>query len=142
MKNLLGLLTFCLVALSCETSSDLVPGNKAIVGFWSRETVFLNGVNSLEYVDFLNGTNFLNIKNDNTFERAYDIGRWNLSYPTLMLDREGSSGISDWTYEIIAYSENNLVLEIRLTEGQYCCGFDAFSDNEIITIREFYKKLN
>ena len=37
--------------------------SNAILGFWSRETVYLDGVNSNEYVDFLNGgTNFLHIK--------------------------------------------------------------------------------
>jgi hypothetical protein len=143
MKKNLLFLTLCFAVLSCDTSSDMDPSTHSITGFWSRETVYLNGVNSIEYVDFLNnGTNFLSIKNDKTFERAYDNGSWNLSCKTLVLDREEPSGLGDWTYEIIEHSDNNLTLEIKLTESQYCCGFDSFTDNEIITIREVYKRSN
>jgi len=143
MKKQVALLTLCFAALSCDTSSDSTPSTTSILGFWSRETVYLNGVNSIEYVDFLNdGTNFLNIKKDKTFERAYDNGSWNLSNKTLALNRNESSGLIDWTYEVIEHSANSLILEIKLTESQYCCGFDSFTDNEIITIREVYIRLN
>jgi hypothetical protein len=140
MKTYLKLLLPCLVLLSCDTSSDLKP---SILGFWSRETVYLNGVNSVEYVDFLNnGTNFLELKADETFARAYDLGRWNLSGHTLTLDRDAPLPQADWSYGVIRLWNDELVVEIKLTEGQYCCGFDEFDDDEIITIREVYKRLN
>src|SRR6187549_1975069 len=117
MKKQLALLTLCFAVLSCDTGSDLTQNTNSILGFWSRETVYLNGVNSSQYVDFLNGdTNFLNIKKDKTFERAYDLGHWNLYNKTLTLDREDSSGIADWTYKVIQYSGDKLILEIKLPE--------------------------
>jgi hypothetical protein len=144
VKKQLTLLTLCLAAIiSCDTNSHVTPSAESILGFWSIETVYLNGVNSIAYVDFLhNGTNFLNIKKDKTFERAYDVGNWDLSDLTLTLDRKEPSGYGDWEYKIIEYSTNNLILEIKLPEGLYCCDFDSFTDNEIITIREVYKRSN
>jgi hypothetical protein len=88
MKNLFFILAICLV-LSCDNESDQQPNANDIIGFWSRETVYLNDVNSNEYVDFLNnGTNFLDLKEDKIFYRAYDIGTWQLSGRTLTLDRD------------------------------------------------------
>ncbi len=141
MRQPLCIVVICFAVLACDNSADINIRPDSITGFWSREMVYLNGVNSVEYVDFLNGgTNFLEIKNDHTFSRAYDNGTWHLSNVVIKLERGGAS--LDWTYKIIEYSKENLILEIKLTEGQYCCGFDAFSENEIITIKEVYKKVD
>lgn len=142
MKNLFFILMIS-VALSCDNDSDTEPQVNDMIGFWSRETVYLNEVNSNEYVDFLNdGTNFLDLREDKVFHRAYDIGTWNLSGYTLTLDRDESSGFNDWEYKILTFSKDFLVLEVKLVEGKYCCGFDEFADDEIITIREVYRKQN
>jgi hypothetical protein len=142
MKNLFFILAICLV-LSCDNESDQQPNANDIIGFWSRETVYLNDVNSNEYVDFLNnGTNFLDLKEDKIFYRAYDIGTWQLSGRTLTLDRDEPSGYEDWEYKILTFSEDFLMLEVKLVEGKYCCGFDEFADDDIITIRELYRKQN
>jgi hypothetical protein len=142
MKNLFFILIIC-VALSCDRDSDAEPQVADMIGFWSRETVYLNEVNSNEYVDFLNnGTNFLDLKEDKIFHRAYDIGTWQLSGSTLILDRDELSGYADWEYKIVAFSQDFLMLEIKLVEGKYCCGFDEFADDEIIRIREVYRKQN
>lgn len=140
MKNLFLILTIS-VALSCSNDSDVEPQINDMIGFWSRETVYLNEVNSNEYVDFLNdGTNFLVLREDKMFHRAYDIGTWNLSGYTLTLDREEATGFNDWEYRIISFSKDFLILEIKLVEGKYCCGFEAFAEDEVITIREVYRK--
>jgi hypothetical protein len=142
MKNLFVILTIC-VALSCDSDSDTEPRASDLIGFWSRETVYLNEVNSNEYVDFLNnGTNFLDLREDKVFHRAYDIGTWNISGYTLTLDRDEDTGFSDWEYKILAFSKDFLMLEMKLVESKYCCGFDAFADDEIITIKEIYRKQN
>lgn len=142
MKNLFFILMIS-VALSCDNDSDTEPQVNDMIGFWSRETVYLNEVNSNEYVDFLNdGTNFLDLREDKVFHRAYDIGTWNLSGYTLTLDRDESSGFNDWEYKILTFSKDFLVLEVKLVEGKYCCGFDEFADDEIITIKEVYRKQN
>lgn len=139
-KQLISFAVF-LTAISCDTSQEQTTEIDLIQGFWSRETVYLNGENSNKYVDFLNdGTNFLHIKQDKTFARAYDMGLWDLSHQTLTLDRNESTRMIDWTYIITELSNDKLILETKLTEGQYCCGFDAFTDNEIITITEVYKR--
>jgi hypothetical protein len=115
MKKHLTLLILCLAAIACDTNSHVAPSVHSILGFWSRETVYLNGVNSIEYVHFLNnGNNFLDIKKDKTFERAYDIGNWDLSDLTLTLDRKESAGLGDWKYTIIEHSTDNLILELKL----------------------------
>jgi hypothetical protein len=140
MKKQLGFLAFCLLAVSCDTSSDLTP--TSIYGFWVIETVYLNGENSIKYVDYLNnGGNHLNIKEDKTFGRNYDLGYWYFYDNTLILHRDESSGFKDWTYKLIELSGDKLVLE-RLEESQHCCNFDSFTENEIITIREVYKRMN
>jgi hypothetical protein len=143
MRSRLSVLAICLIVVSCDSNVDLSIKPDSLIGFWSRETVYLNGTNSNEYVDFLNGgTNFLEIKENTTFSRAYDNGSWQLSNQTLNLERDEATGLGDWSYKIIELSNRNLILEIKLTESQYCCGFDSFSDNEIITIKEVYTKIN
>jgi hypothetical protein len=141
MKKRLLFLVIGYAALSCENEYDECTHAESIVGFWSRETVYFNGVNSVEYVDFLNnGTNYLELKDDNTFARAYDNGTWQLTGKSLKLDRDETSGLSDWNYAIVEVTKNSLTLEVKLNEGQYCCGFDEFDDSEIIIIKEVYKK--
>jgi len=143
MKNYPLMLIICALLTGCDSGSDPAFNAEQLLGFWSRETVYLNGVNSNAYVDFLNGgTNFLDIKRDKTFSRAYDNGSWALFDEALVLDRMESNGRGDWKYKIIHRSAGDLVLEIKLTGGQYCCGFDAFAEDEVITIREVYKRLN
>lgn len=140
MKNILFVLVIGVV-FSCDNNSDEPPNANDIIGIWSRETVYLNEVNSNEYVDFLNnGTNFLHLKEDMIFYRAYDLGTWRLSGYTLTLDRDEPSGYEDWEYRIVAFSQDFLVLEVKLVEGKYCCGFDAFADDKVITIKEVYKR--
>ena len=142
MKNLL-IIAMCISFLSCDNNTALTTQPDSIVGLWSREIVYLNGVNSNEYVDFLNnGTNFLNLYKDKSFSRAYDNGTWRVLNDTLKLKRDLNSGMGDWTYKIIDHTKSSLTLETKLTEGQYCCGFDQFTDTEIITIKEVYKKGN
>ena len=58
-----------------------------------------------------------------------------------MLDRVESGGFIDWKYKIVETSANLLVLEMNLAAGQYCCSGDAFQANEVITIREVYKRM-
>jgi hypothetical protein len=139
MKKKLFILCLSFAVLSCDPNSDVIEPN-SLIGFWNRETVYLNGVNSIEFVDFLNGGNYLEMKEDRTFSRAYDNGNWNQSNRTLSLERSVNSGMGDWTYKIIDVTKDVLTLEIKLTESQYCCGFDAFDENEIITILEIYKR--
>lgn len=140
MKNLFFIMAIGLL-LSCDNESDEQPNDNDIIGLWSRETVYLNEVNSSEYVDFLNnGTNFLYLKEDKVFHRAYDIGIWRLSGRILTLDRNEPSGYEDWEYEILAFSEDFLMLEVKLVESKYCCSFDEFADDEIISIREVYRR--
>jgi hypothetical protein len=140
MKNLFFILVICVV-MSCDNDSDDQPSAQDLIGFWSRETVYLNEVNSNEYVDFLNnGTNFLDLKEDKIFHRAYDLGTWRLSGYTLTLDRDEPSGYQDWECKIVAFSKDFLVLELKLVEGKYCCSFDEFADDEIITIKEVYRR--
>ncbi|HYG02337.1 MAG TPA: hypothetical protein VD927_07815 [Chryseosolibacter sp.] len=142
MKTKLSLLILSLLTLSCDHSADEVKNSDAIVGFWSRQSVYLNGVNSNEHADFLNGgTNHLHIRKDNTFGRAYDNGTWLLSDGMLVLDRIESGGFADWTYKIVHHLNDSLVLDTQLTEGEYCCDFPSFAEDEVITIREVYKKL-
>jgi hypothetical protein len=142
MKINLFILAICLATFSCDDPSDNTNLDDSLIGFWSVETVYLNGVNSLEYVDFLNGGNFLEIKEDNTFQRAYEFGTWSRSNLTLTLDRDENTGRGDWAYRILKQTKMSLVLETKLKEGEYCCGFPQFDDDEIITIREVYKKVN
>jgi hypothetical protein len=143
MKTRLFLLIICCSTFSCENRVDFDIKADSLIGFWSRETVYLNGVNSAEYVDFLNdGNGFLEIKEDQGFSRPYDLGVWHLSGRILTLDRDESTGMGDWSYKILEVSPKKFVLEISLTEGQYCCGFDAFTSDEVIVIKEVYSKLN
>jgi len=58
----------------------------------------------------------------------------------LTLDRDEPSGYQDWEYKIVAFSKDFLVLELKLVEGKYCCSFDEFADDEIITIKEVYRR--
>ncbi|MEJ1239704.1 hypothetical protein WBG78_16325 [Chryseolinea sp. T2] len=141
MRKQLAVLALLYAAMSCDKDSDATPTEDAMLGLWNREIVYLNGTNSDQIWDNLNGTNHLQFNRDKTFGRAYEIGHWVLSGKSLTLDRDESTGGRDWIYDIIENSKDKLVLEIKLRESEYCCDFDAFSDTEIITIREVYRKV-
>jgi hypothetical protein len=130
---------FFLLALSCDSDTETKIDQAKLVGLWNLETVYLNGVNSDEQTDILNGNNFLELKPNLTFERAYDPGFWSINGKILKLDR-GEGTRVDWTYRVISQDNHNLVLEMKLREGDYCCNFDHFESDEVITIREVYKR--
>lgn len=129
----------CFLASSCE-NNDLnpYPRPEAIIGSWRSEAVYLNEVKS----DFFSrGSLLFFIKEDNSFNKLYLNGTWNLQGHTLRIERGAEWGLEDWVYQVVDYSDNMLTLELRLTEGQYCCDFDEFEENEIITIREVYSRI-
>jgi len=139
-RHLSFLLIACLVVLSCEEHKFVRP--EAIVGSWRSEAVYLNGVNSEQYFDWLNTGSVFIIKNDNTYARNYVWGNWRLSNEELRLEANENMGMVDWNYKIIEQTKDQLTLELHLTESQYCCNFDSFTDTEIITIKEVYKRID
>ena len=141
MKRIIGLFAIiCLAVTSCDDTAD-IHNTEALVGFWALETVYMNDVNSAAYIDFLNGGNYLHLKKDKTFTRVYDTGTWVACGNTLKLKRDERTGLGDWTYKILERSNDNLVIEIKRTLEQYCCGSKLFMANELITFKEVYNKV-
>lgn len=138
MKQLCALLLLVICFCACEQDSE--PKMKDLVGLWNIETVYFNDVNSDQYADFLNGGNHLELTADNTFLRAYDWGNWSSSGSTLTLHRP-SHLRGDWKYTIVSSSRSRLVLEMKLSVPDYCCGFDEFGKDEIVVIREEYSRV-
>jgi hypothetical protein len=141
MRRLSILLAVCFGVLSCDEDNVTTVRPEAIIGSWRSETVYLNGVNSEQYVDWLNTGSVFIIKDDNTYARNYVWGNWRLCNEELKLEANADMGMADWKYKIIEHTEDRLTLELNLTESQYCCNFDSFTDAEVITIKEVYKRI-
>ena len=136
MKKIILMLLICIATLSCNNNE---PELTSPLGFWLLQRVDLNGINAVR-TDFTMA-NYLDIKDDKTLSRCYDRGKWGLADHALTIDWDSPGG-TDWTYKIIDQTQNTLTLQVELTESQYNYDFNEFSDDEIITITEFYKKTN
>lgn len=72
---------------------------------------------------------------------VYMTGTWALQGKNLQIHRAFMDPDAElWNYEVVGFSNDRLILEIRLTESQYCCDFEEFASDEVITIREIYKR--
>lgn len=122
--------------ISCDKTPLITSEN--LVGNWRTESVSFNGVNSSELTTWLNNANFMGISSGGSYYRNYTTGTWSVDEDKFTLHPIPELGIQPWTYTIIDYSETSLTLSIELTEGEYCCDFEEFESDEILSITEKY----
>ncbi|NJM24245.1 MAG: hypothetical protein HC859_00580 [Bacteroidia bacterium] len=128
------------VALSCGSDVQRIR-EQNIVGSWSSKAIYLNGVDANQYMPGLGTAKYLGLVEGGEYFGAYMTGTWALQGSQLQIHRAFvNPGSELWTYDVVGFSSDRLILEIRLTESQYCCDFPEFGSDEVITIREVYER--
>ena len=131
---------FLVVLVSACNKADEVNFNELIVGVWSSENVNINGIEGTDINQWSGPSIALNIKEGSEFYRNYLEGDWTLDKSKLTLSPNENIQSIEWNYEILELTESLLKLKIELTEGDYCCDFDQFDEDEVLTIIETYRK--
>lgn len=90
--------------------------------------------------NWVSSSTILSLSSDNTYYRNYVLGEWEFNHTTLALNAEGPSDDFDWEYEVLDVTEEILRVRISLNEGEYCCDFEEFEDNELLVIEESYTR--
>ena len=125
---------------SCSSPQSESIDTDLVKGTWQLEQVTFNDLDGYQINEWISNSTILNI-DDNFFYRNYIVGTWSIDRDRLILKPD--SALSDflWDYEILELSANLLELQIILSEGQYCCDFDEFDSDELITITETYMRV-
>jgi hypothetical protein len=122
---------------SCESHEFLDVKTEQIVGSWSSEEILFNGKPGSEFLPGIDMGFHLAIHKDKSFYRNYVWGSWEVNNNVLrLIDKFTATSVKE--FEIIEISEKTLTIRTLLTEGEYCCDFDAFGENEKISITERY----
>lgn len=146
MKSLrhffLLLLISALIACSEEevTKAPKPFSKESLSGFWTYKQVLLNGTDVEVLLPGFSVSNFLHLKNDDTYGKAYIIGDWKIKGEYLKLNEHYSTSSEARYYKVIAVNENSLTLEIKLTKSEYRIGVPQFEEDEILTITEIFEK--
>jgi len=140
MKKIKLIISIFLVVLisACNKADENFA--ELIVGAWSSEKVTINGIDGSDINNWSGPSIALGIKENNRFYRNFREGTWTLNESKLTLSPNEDDPFNDWNYEILELTESSLKLKIELTESKYCCDFDQFDENEILTIIETYSK--
>lgn len=143
MKKLKLLTLAGLVLLfSCDKADNNVIDPYLITGTWRLEEVTFNQTDGTEINDWISNSTILYIDENKFYYRNYVGGKWALNDKMLVLDTGETLPNFYWEYEVLELTADILEVRISLTEGQYCCDFDQFEENENLTITEKYVKLD
>lgn len=137
MKKLKLVLTGFVLLFACE-KEDKAPDRGLITGTWRLEQVIFNETDGVEINDWISNSTILNIDANGFYYRNYVGGEWIINNRTLILDPGETMPEFYWEYEVLALSKETLKVRISLTEGQYCCDFDQFEENDVLSITETY----
>ena len=133
------------VVVSCTTEEVRpVVTDEAFEGFWIRETVYFEGEDSYSYVDYLNGSNYLDLKSDKTAGRCYLNGQWKRTNNTLSLDWDFTNDY-DEQLEVLWITPTHFMVSYQAKTGTFSSirAFqEKFGDREYITVTELYTLTN
>jgi hypothetical protein len=137
------LIVICFIStVSCEQKESKLSkvDTTLLTGGWNLEEVTFNSIDGTEINEWISNSTVLHLDEDQTYYRNYVSGKWSLEDKKLILNPADDSKFYYWEYGIITLSKTKLEVRIELTESQYCCDFEQFEDDEIITITETYTK--
>lgn len=124
---------------SCTRESNKTAYDKnQLIGVWGLNAVTFNEVDGKDINDRISNSTILSFRDKDFFYRNYIHGSWLLNDTSLRLIPREQTGIATWEYEILEVTADTIKLKIESTEGNYCCNFDAFESDEILTIIETY----
>ena len=112
--------------------------SRFLTGTWRLEHVRFNQIEGTEINDWISTSTILSIQEDKAYFRNYVAGTWSLEDNTLTLDPGATFPNFYWEYEVLELTEEVLEVRISLTEGEYCCNFDEFEEDEVLVITERY----
>ncbi len=123
---------------SCsEETVEIQPD--LLLGGWNLEKVEIDDLDGTKINDWVSSA-ALYFDKDQSYYRNYVGGEWTVSGDKLILDP--TEGLEQFYREskILLLSDNTLKVRMNLTESQYCCDFEQFGDDEILTITETYTR--
>ncbi len=121
-----------------EEAIDEAIAPEALIGNWETHEIIVNGDPNSETSTWLTNNKYwsMSIQEENQFYyRNYISGTWSVEGRQLVFTNEWSPS---QRFTILDISETSLTLQIQLTEGEYCCGFDEFESDEVLTIVEYF----
>lgn len=123
---------------SCVKEDNHVIDPNLITGSWRLELVTVNQIDGAEINDWISNSTILRIDENNSYYRNYVTGEWAINDKMLVLNPGEDMPNFYWEYEVLELLEDTLTMQIKLTEGQYCCDLDQFTEDEVLTFTEKY----
>lgn len=139
-ETIIILLSFIMFT-SCSKESDKTTYNQnELIGVWRLNSVTFNEVDGKDINNWVSTNTILSLEDNDFFYRNYINGSWELDDTRLKLISKEQPNINTWEYEILEVTDTTIKLKIKSTEGKYCCNFEAFGSDEILTIIETYNR--
>ncbi len=140
LKKIKFWLVGLVLIFSCEKNEGDIVDQNLLIGNWRLQAVTFNEINGSEINDWISNSTAFSIGNDGRYYRNYVQGKWIMNNRKLILNPGKFSPNHYWEYEVLDLTKDVLKVRLFLTEGQYCCDFDQFEENEIISIMETYSR--
>jgi len=142
MKSKLFLMLVVLLATFSEScTKENQKSTDDLIGYWQSEKIEFNGKSFSGDFEQWNNSTGLSLEAEAFYYKNYVTGNWKLQDDKITLTPNDGLGIAPQIYKVISVSETSLVLEIELTEGEYCCDFDEFESEEKLQIIEHFKRI-
>jgi len=125
-------------SVSCEKGN--LSNTDELIGYWQSEKIEFNGKTFSGDFEWVNGSTGLNLEAEDFYYKNYVSGNWKLQDNKIELTPNENLGIAPQIYKVISVTETTLVLEIELSEAEYCCDFEEFESDEKLKIIEHYKR--
>ncbi len=132
------LFTICLSTLFACDHEEVLVNPDQLSGGWNLENVAINKIDNEEITDWMSVAFYLD--KDQTYYRNYVSGKWSLDKNKLILEPVEGLGDFYWEYDIMLLTKTKLQVKLYLTDQQYCCDFEQFEDDEVLTIIETYSR--
>ncbi len=124
-----------LIMISCKETDSVQLSQ--VSGNWQSEEIYING--QLQDANLSNSTH-LNLQEDLQYIRNYTSGTWKLEANSIELIPKQELALPSRQYQIVEYSKEILVLEVSLTEKEYDWNFDDIGADEVIKVKEIFKR--
>ncbi|MCJ8164543.1 hypothetical protein MKJ04_06765 [Pontibacter sp. E15-1] len=131
------LMSLAIVMICCKEDDHLE--STLLIGDWQSEEIYVNG--KLQDA-WINNSTILSIRVDQTYYKNYTSGSWLMQEDNITLIPRADLSIKSHQYKVIEASNDLLMLETTLTEGDYGRDFDQVETDEQITVREKFRRKN
>lgn len=134
-------LTFLFVVLLFFTSCDnqkMVVTSGEIIGTWRSDNLVFRSAEDGE--ELIWGGAILTIAEDSTYYKNFVSGRWEFLDNELILKSREDLEMESQSFKVKKVSETEMKLQIKMTEGEYCCDFEEFKSDELLVITESFRK--